>query len=428
MKNLIQAAVVILFGAQAAQGQQAVQWPVSDGGNGHWYQRNSQPLSWAAARQFALAEGGDLATLTTQTESAFAFAVDGGIGNCWIGGFQSADACEPACQWTWVTGEPWVFSAWRSGQPDNTSGTEDSLCFWGGEQSWNDGTGSDAAPSIMEWSADCNGDGVVDYGQCRDGTLSDYNGNNTPDCCERGEACVVGSYPLQWRTSEGGNGHWYRRVARNGRDWFGCRQAARSIGGDLASITSMQEQIAIETLVPMRVPGGSSEVVFFGGSQSVSRPPKAGWAWSDGSPWDFTNWEPGQPDGGEGFLALYRYANATGAIEWGDWSSSDPQIEYFALEWSADCNNDGIVDYGQIIQGQLSDANTNGTPDICEGPTCHDIDLNLNGIVDGGDLGVLLAFWGTVSPAFPRADINGDGLVNGADLGTLLSFWGPCPN
>ena len=29
--------------------------------------------------------------------------------------------------------------------------------------------------------------------------------------------------------------------------------------------------------------------------------------------------------------------------------------------------------------------------------------------VSGADLGALLAFWGSVSPAFPRADINGDG-------------------
>ena len=54
-------------------------------------------------------------------------------------------------------------------------------------------------------------------------------------------------------------------------------------------------------------------------------------------------------------------------------------------------------------------------------------DLNLNGAVDGADIGILLAFWGAVSPAFPRADINGDGTVNGADLGLLLANWGPCP-
>jgi hypothetical protein len=36
------------------------------------------------------------------------------------------------------------------------------------------------------------------------------------------------------------------------------------------------------------------------------------------------------------------------------------------VEWSADCNSDGIVDYGQILLGTLPDANTNGIPDTCE--------------------------------------------------------------
>ena len=51
MKNLIQAAVVTLFAASTAQAQQAVQWRVQDGGNGHWYQALSAPtgISWEAA-------------------------------------------------------------------------------------------------------------------------------------------------------------------------------------------------------------------------------------------------------------------------------------------------------------------------------------------------------------------------------------------
>jgi len=36
------------------------------------------------------------------------------------------------------------------------------------------------------------------------------------------------------------------------------------------------------------------------------------------------------------------------------------------IEWSADCNGDGIVDYGQILSGQLSDSNGNGIPNVCE--------------------------------------------------------------
>jgi hypothetical protein len=65
--------------------------------------------------------------------------------------------------------------------------------------------------------------------------------------------------------------------------------------------------------------------------------------------------------------------------------------------------------------------------DLCEScaPPCTS-DLTANGVVDGADLGVQLAFWGPRNPVFPQADINGDGVVNGADLGLLLSNWGPC--
>ena len=52
-------------------------------------------------------------------------------------------------------------------------------------------------------------------------------------------------------------------------------------------------------------------------------------------------------------------------------------------------------------------------------------DLNLDGIVSGADLGLLLGAWGrTGDPALLPADLNGDGTVNGADLGLLLGRWG----
>lgn len=46
-------------------------------------------------------------------------------------------------------------------------------------------------------------------------------------------------------------------------------------------------------------------------------------------------------------------------------------------------------------------------------------DLSQDGLVNGADLGILLAAWGT-----PGADLNGDGTTDGADLGLLLSAWG----
>jgi formylglycine-generating enzyme required for sulfatase activity len=57
-------------------------------------------------------------------------------------------------------------------------------------------------------------------------------------------------------------------------------------------------------------------------------------------------------------------------------------------------------------------------------------DLNNDGVVNGGDLGTQLSWWGPVVPANPvsvASDINGDGVINGGDLGALLANWGPCP-
>lgn len=48
-------------------------------------------------------------------------------------------------------------------------------------------------------------------------------------------------------------------------------------------------------------------------------------------------------------------------------------------------------------------------------------DLDGNGVVDGGDLGILLGAWGTSDPL---SDLNGDGTVDGGDLGLMLGEWG----
>jgi hypothetical protein len=50
-------------------------------------------------------------------------------------------------------------------------------------------------------------------------------------------------------------------------------------------------------------------------------------------------------------------------------------------------------------------------------------DVDGNGVVDGGDLGILLSAWGPCDGC--AADLNGDGTVDGADLGQLLTAWTP---
>ena len=58
-------------------------------------------------------------------------------------------------------------------------------------------------------------------------------------------------------------------------------------------------------------------------------------------------------------------------------------------------------------------------------PNCP-ADLNVDGVVNGDDLGVLLGGWGACTSSNCIADLNDDGVVNGDDLGILLGAWGPC--
>ena len=65
-----------------------------------------------------------------------------------------------------------------------------------------------------------------------------------------------------------------------------------------------------------------------------------------------------------------------------------PDQPYFMVEWSADCNSDGIVDYGQILDGTLEDLDENGIPDCCDqGYACFPPDCNNNAIDDAIDIG-----------------------------------------
>ncbi|MFO0874904.1 MAG: hypothetical protein U0575_13170 [Phycisphaerales bacterium] len=60
-------------------------------------------------------------------------------------------------------------------------------------------------------------------------------------------------------------------------------------------------------------------------------------------------------------------------------------------------------------------------------PGCNTLcptDFNFDGQTDGGDLGALLAAWGSNVPCI---DLDMDGSVDGGDLGQLLAAWGPCP-
>ena len=82
--------------------------------------------------------------------------------------------------------------------------------------------------------------------------------------------------------------------------------------------------------------------------------------------------------------------------------------------------SDGITDGSPYTATIDMDGPFTGDADCDGNPDCPG-DFNGDGLRNGGDLGVLLAYWGG-----PLGDLNGDGTTNGGDLGLLLSYWGQC--
>ena len=432
--------------SSAAVAQNAVQWRVEDGGNGHWYVVIPSGVSFDDAAAAATQLGAHLVTIQSAEEQSFvATQIASGTPflNAWMGLRQDPKSTEPTGGWRWVTGEPLSgYTNWWLGvpQPDNnacSAGVPENFAMWAKQWggAWADVT-ADAVPAapcsgpqthaLLEWSADCNSDGIVDYGQCRDGTLPDYNGNNTPDCCERGEACVVGNYPVQWRVADGGNGHWYQ--ARQCDCCFAQAAAiATSIGGQLASLDEAGEQSRVVVVVP------STRAAKLGGVRKPDADQYLGWQWLSGRPFNpaFISWADGNPGccGSEQYWLLLQATPGGGFGLHDGFNCARPGSDFILIEWSADCNSDGIVDYGQILDGTLADANRNNIPDCCEnGGSCDPCraDVDQSGAINGVDLAAVLNNWGTSGGKQPRSDVNGDGIVDGADLAEVLNAWGPC--
>jgi hypothetical protein len=249
---------------------------------------------------------------------------------------------------------------------------------------------------------------------------------------------------VQWRVEDGGNGHWYqgRRLSASSYvSWSAARSNAMGSGADLVSLNDEAEvQWVYLHIASQPTLWSLTSGPWIGAFQpSGSSEPHGGWIWVDGTalpggfPWTFN-----QPDnatycGGAENFAFYWFGEGNpqpanrfaDLIEsgycvvraQGDWVTSA------VLEWSADCNGDGTVDYGQILDGTFEDANENGVPDVCE---CL-ADITGGGVVDAIDLAAILGAWGTSGQGKFDCDINDDGTVDAQDLAIVLGGWGTCP-
>jgi hypothetical protein len=247
---------------------------------------------------------------------------------------------------------------------------------------------------------------------------------------------------VQWRVEDGGNGHWYATTAAV-LAWIPLQDWCTSRGGHLATLTTSNELAWMKGRLPVvnRFVGGFQDTTAADYSE-----PSGGWRWVTNEPLiadpDIVPVLDDCPGGVVGVCGcgpvgaqnVLFFTSCCGVrlddIGDGLIQNCDSIARGGIIEWSADCNADGIVDYGQIRAGELVDVNANNIPDCCEAaegcnPCLADIDES--GAVNAVDLAAILSNWGTNGGKYPRADVDGNGDVDAADLAAVLSGWGPCP-
>jgi hypothetical protein len=159
MKSSLLICFLVVFAIQGANAA-PVEWPVSEGGNGHYYQARRPGGRWIIVLEIAsqltyAGMQGHLATLTSAEEDAWVFEnVLGPQGirgtDYHLGGWAAHMYGNPGGLdgWQWLTGQPWDFENWAPGEPNNAGGEGDrEKCLayhyfyrYGGESlvGWND--------------------------------------------------------------------------------------------------------------------------------------------------------------------------------------------------------------------------------------------------------------------------------------------------
>ena len=128
--------------------------------------------------------------------------------------------------------------------------------------------------------------------------------------------------------------------AQGGITWSAAEANAEGLGGHLVSVHSGAESSFLQSLVSSGS-AGETTYGYYRGPWIGGALTSGSWGWSDGSPFNYRNWFPGQPDnydGVENHLQLYGYPVAsTWNDAQGDWIYPTPQQvpmpDSYIVEW-----------------------------------------------------------------------------------------------
>src|SRR5262245_14180600 len=114
---LAAAAAALALCAGGASSRAAVEGVVYNSANGHWYKFVQANGTWGSAKTGAEGmENGYLASITSSEELQWILQnVGTGANSVWIGGHDSVTEG----MWQWLSGEPWTYTNWNGGEPNN---------------------------------------------------------------------------------------------------------------------------------------------------------------------------------------------------------------------------------------------------------------------------------------------------------------------
>lgn len=369
--------------------------------NGHRYQL-AEPAGWndfvafAASQTFggtfgcpaSIGSGFENQWIRCNVASNVPTINDGAPFSTWIS-LNDVDT-EGTFEW-WCT-EPFVYSNWKAGEPNN-GGNSDFVELLGDSGQWQDRGGQAVEYGLVEYEFVACGSG----GNCF--AVHAPPGCNDESCCQT--VCFFDSFCCS-TTWDGGcvneanglcspgivagpilnptNQHNYYLLETGA--WSEAQEKAESLGGYLVTINNAAENTWVRNNVS-RFDGNQTRICFIGFNDQLV---EGAFQWLNNSVSTYTNWDAGEPNNSGGI------EHFTEMLADGTWRDND---------------NTGTSGFSTFA--------------IVEVPCAADFDGN--GSVDGGDLGTLLGAWNTTDKT---ADLNHDGVVNGADLAIVLGSWGSC--
>ena len=195
----------------------------------HCYNLQPTNMNAAAARSSCLAWGGDLVGISSRAEHDFIIQSAGLTSDTWSGG----RAMQAGCAYEWMNGERWR-SAWADNRPDNV-GEQCLHLLQPSGYLLDDRNCNDSIPSLCERvpAGGC-GDGILQPDEACDDANTAAGDGCSPTCAREIACTGAGSF------QDPVTAHCYRYSAA-GADWANAKAACETMGGYLASISSVEE-------------------------------------------------------------------------------------------------------------------------------------------------------------------------------------------